>query len=531
MAQPLGAGGVGGGEGGLAIALQARQPLFEPAQVLAGHVGVEVRGGAGLVQRVDGLVRQEPIRHIAARERHGGFQGGRLDADHVVLFVGALQSAQDLDGLLAARLLHPDGLEAALEGRVGLDVLAVLVGRRRADAAQLAAGQHRLHERGRVHRALGRPGADHGMKLVDEQNHPTGQTLDLAQKALEALLELAAVLRARHQPGQIQGQHRLVPKPRRHAALDDALGQALDDGGLADTGLADKHRVVLGAAREHLDQAVELGVAADHRVELAGGGDRREVPRVTGELVRQPAGAGVARPGLGASGRRLGPGADRGGVEAVACEQGRAGALGLGGDAREQLLGADVAVARLEGQLVGELEGQLEPGAHLDASRLERRLGRVGRVEGAQGLWGIEAGLAQPVARAGGALGDGRHQHGRLDVRRAAIEREAGGVLHDGVGVGRHAREHVLAGARVRREERLQKALQALERGGPVVGQVLGHVARAVVAHVAHDGAIGFDAPHLDGGRPALAVFAQHRLVPPPARCRTGLPRGFSSPA
>ena len=37
----------------------------------------------------------------------------------------------------------------------------------------------------------------------------------------------------------------------------------------------------------------------------------------------------------------------------------------------------------------------------------------------------------------------------------AAVEREAGGVLHDGVGVGRHAREHVLAGARVRREERL----------------------------------------------------------------------------
>jgi hypothetical protein len=54
-----------------------------------------------------------------------------------------------------------------------------------------------------------------------------------------------------------------------HVARDDALGQALDDGGLADAGLADQHRVVLGATRQHLDHAADLLVAADDRVELA----------------------------------------------------------------------------------------------------------------------------------------------------------------------------------------------------------------------------------------------------------------------
>ena len=54
-----------------------------------------------------------------------------------------------------------------------------------------------------------------------------------------------------------------------HVALDDAPGQALDDGGLADAGLADEHRVVLGAPRQHLDDAADLLVAADDRVELA----------------------------------------------------------------------------------------------------------------------------------------------------------------------------------------------------------------------------------------------------------------------
>ena len=61
---------------------------------------------------------------------------------------------------------------------------------------------------------------------------------------------------------------RLSFRPFGHVAADDALRQALDDGGLADAGLADEHRVVLGAARQHLDDAADLLVAADHRIEL-----------------------------------------------------------------------------------------------------------------------------------------------------------------------------------------------------------------------------------------------------------------------
>ena len=33
-------------------------------------------------------------------------------------------------------------------------------------------------------------------------------------------------------------------------AVDDQLGQPFDDGGLADAGFAEQHRVVLGAAAE-----------------------------------------------------------------------------------------------------------------------------------------------------------------------------------------------------------------------------------------------------------------------------------------
>ena len=62
------------------------------------------------------------------------------------------------------------GLEAALQRRVLLDVLAVFVQGGRADAAQLAAREHRLEHVGGVHRAFGLARADEGVQLVDEED-------------------------------------------------------------------------------------------------------------------------------------------------------------------------------------------------------------------------------------------------------------------------------------------------------------------------------------------------------------------------
>ena len=68
------------------------------------------------------------------------------------------------------RLIDEHRLEAAFQGRVLLDVLAVLVERGRADAVQFAAGQHRLEQVAGVHRAFGLARADDGVQLVDEQD-------------------------------------------------------------------------------------------------------------------------------------------------------------------------------------------------------------------------------------------------------------------------------------------------------------------------------------------------------------------------
>src|SRR3989449_10653295 len=60
---------------------------------------------------------------------------------------------------LDRRRVDDHRLEAPLEGAVLLDVLAVLVEGRRADALQLPARQRRLQHVGGVDRPLGRPGA------------------------------------------------------------------------------------------------------------------------------------------------------------------------------------------------------------------------------------------------------------------------------------------------------------------------------------------------------------------------------------
>ena len=66
---------------------------------------------------------------------------------------------------------------------------------------------------------------------------------------------------ARH----VERDEPLVLERLGHVAAHDALGDALDDGRLADARLADEHGVVLGAAREHLHHAADLLVAADDR--------------------------------------------------------------------------------------------------------------------------------------------------------------------------------------------------------------------------------------------------------------------------
>ena len=54
-----------------------------------------------------------------------------------------------------------------------------------------------------------------------------------------------------------------------HFVLDDLARQAFGDGGLADAGIAHEQRIVLLAAAENLDRALDFRLAADQRIDAA----------------------------------------------------------------------------------------------------------------------------------------------------------------------------------------------------------------------------------------------------------------------
>ncbi len=226
--------------------------------------------GAGLVDHVDRLVRQLAVVDVFGRQFDR-----RLDrllgvADAVEVLEIGLESLQDLDRVGHRRLVHVDLLEAPHQRAVLLEMLAVLLVSGRADAAERPRLKCGLQQVGGIHRSAGGgAGADHRVDLVDEHDG-AGIGLDLAHHRLQPLLEVAAITGSGEQSAHVELKNGGVGQHLGHVAHDDAARETLGDGGLADARIAHEQRVVLLAAAQHLDGALDLGPAADQRIDAAG---------------------------------------------------------------------------------------------------------------------------------------------------------------------------------------------------------------------------------------------------------------------
>ena len=129
--------------------------------------------------------------------------------------------------------------------------------------------QGRLEEVRGIHRAA-RCGAstDNGVDLINEEN-AFFLLGDFLHDRLQALLEVTAVTRTGQQGAHVERPDDGIVQNFRNFAIDDFLGEAFSDGGLANAGVTDQHRIVLRPAAEDLDAAFDLSVAANQRVNLA----------------------------------------------------------------------------------------------------------------------------------------------------------------------------------------------------------------------------------------------------------------------
>ena len=253
----------------------------------------------------------------------------------------------------------------------------------------------------------------------------------LLEHRLQPVLELAAVLGAGYQGAEIQGDDLLAFQGGRDIAVDDALGQSFDDGGLADAGLADEHRVVFGPARQHLDDPPDLLVTADDRVQLALAGDIGEVAGVFFQGLVFFFGIGVGDPLVAA---HRGQGLEKAVAgHSLACQhlghlEGRVGQHG-----QEQVLLADVFVLHLRGAGKGAVQQVLQclrgigaPGSAAgDLGQLLDQLIGLAEDHGGLDAHFLEHGNDDPA----GLLQDGLEQVLGLDLLVAVILGQSVGGL------------------------------------------------------------------------------------------------------
>ncbi len=121
------------------LGAHAAQVIVDDLDFLGQHHVADAHARARFVQNIDGLVGQEAVLDVAVGKAYRRLEGVVAEVHVMVLLVAVAQAFQDAHGLLYVGLLHQHGLEAALEGGVLFQVLAVLVERGGTDDLDLAA--------------------------------------------------------------------------------------------------------------------------------------------------------------------------------------------------------------------------------------------------------------------------------------------------------------------------------------------------------------------------------------------------------
>src|SRR3974390_3277622 len=204
--------------------------LLDADGLLAAALGQQHLRRARLVDHVDRLVGQLAVVDVARRQFDR-----RLDRlvgvfELVIFLEIGLEPLHDLDGVRNRRLVNVDLLKPAYQRAILLEMLAVFLVGGRADAADGARGERGLEQIGCVHCAA-RGGAG-------------------------------------EQRAHVEREHGGALKHIRHLAMHDAARQTFRDRGLADAGIADEQRIILLPAAENLNRPLDLGVAADQRIDL-----------------------------------------------------------------------------------------------------------------------------------------------------------------------------------------------------------------------------------------------------------------------
>ena len=296
------------------VASRSRSFCAASQLTAAADVVADAHAADGLVDEVDRLVGQEAVGDVAdatARPRPQRLVG---DGHLVVLLVALRDALQDLDRLLDASARPPC---TGWKRRSSAASLSMCLRYSSSVVAPMHCSSPRARAGLRMLAASIAPSAAPAPTSVCSSSMNRMSSSWLARISSMTFLRRSSnspryLVPATSEP-MSSVSTRLSSSVSGTSPCDDAVGQALDDGGLADARLADEARGCssCGGDRIWID-ALDLALAADDRVELPaarGGGevDAELVERGGAAVWRPPAGraAGLLRLRLREDARRL----------------------------------------------------------------------------------------------------------------------------------------------------------------------------------------------------------------------------------
>ena len=126
---------------------------------------------ASLVKSVYRLVRQRLVGDVTVSQTDAGLYGLITVGNLVESLIIRLEVLQNRDGLLDVSRFHDNLLESPVKSPVLLNNLGELVHSRGSDALELAAGQGRFQDIGRIQASLRATGSDNSVELVNKQDY------------------------------------------------------------------------------------------------------------------------------------------------------------------------------------------------------------------------------------------------------------------------------------------------------------------------------------------------------------------------
>ena len=241
---------------------------------LGGHIHLELR--SRLIDQIDRLVGQTAIADVTVGQPSSCCHRVIRDRDAVVQLIALLHPPENLDAVINGRLRDGHLLKTPVQCRVFLNGAPIILRGRGGNTAQITPRQRRLEKAAGICTVA--VTVDHRVQFINKQHHSRFRITDLLQHLTQALLKLTTELGTGDQRPRIEGHKPQTLKRFRHLTSHHALSQQFGNRRFSHTRSTDQHRVVLAAARQHLDQAADLGIPAHHWIQLAVGSFRCEIP-------------------------------------------------------------------------------------------------------------------------------------------------------------------------------------------------------------------------------------------------------------